>query len=117
MAKGKEQEEIKLKYGLAIKKLIEKNKKINISNKKKGIPNRKLDDSYSSIFTSTGLRIATLSAIVNGVAEIKGYTLHQILTSLEVSLTKFGKVFDSITDQEIADYKEEIKKNKKIKKG
>jgi hypothetical protein len=43
--------------------------------------------------------------------------LHQILTSLEVSLTKFGKVFDSITDQEIADYKEEIKKNKKIKKG
>lgn len=116
MAKGKEHEDIKLKYGLAIKKLIEKNKKINISNKKRGAPEKKLDDSYSSIFTSTGLRTATLSAIVNGGSEIKGYTLHQILTALEVSFAKFGKVFDSITEQEIAGYREEIKKSKKIKK-
>ena len=116
MAKGKEQEEIKLKYGLAIKKLIEKNKKINISNTNKGAA-EKIDDSYSSIYTSTGLRTATISAIVNGGSEIKGYTLYQILTSLQVSFAKFGKVFDAITEQEIAEYKEEIKKSKRIKKG
>lgn len=116
MAKGKEHEDIKLKYGLAIKKLIEKNKKINISNTKRRISEKKLDDSYSSIYTSTGLRTATLSAIVNGGSEIKGYTLHQILTALEVSFAKFGKVFDAITDQELADYKEEIKKFKIKKK-
>ncbi|MBS4063496.1 MAG: hypothetical protein KGZ74_03005 [Chitinophagaceae bacterium] len=116
MAKGKEQEDIKLRYGLAIKKLIEKNKKINISNTKKGVIEKKLDDSYSSIYTSTGLRTATISAIINGGSEIKGYTLYQILTSLQVSFAKFGKVFDTITDKEIADYKDEIMRAKKIKK-
>lgn len=116
MAKEKEHENVKLRYGLAIKKLIAKNKKANILNLKKGTSEKKLDDSYSSIFTSTGLRIATLSVIVNGGSEIKGYTLHQILTALEVSFAKFGKVYDSITEQEITEYKEEIKKNKENKK-
>lgn len=117
MAKGKEHEDIKLRYGLAIKKLIDKNKKANISNQKKGSPDKKLDDSYSSIFTSTGLRMATLSAIVNGGSEIKGYTLHQILSALEVTFAKFGKVYDSISEEEIAVYKEDIKKSKKNKKS
>lgn len=115
MAKGKEHEEIKLKYGLAIKKLIEKNKKINSSNTKKGRDEKKLDDSYSTIYTSTGLRMATLSAIVNGVSEVKGYTLYQILTALNISYVQFGKVFDAITEEELLAYKEEMKKSKKNK--
>ncbi len=104
MAKFDEQDITKGRYGLAIKKLIDKNKRLKLNNDKKGIETRGIDYSYGTIASSTGLRPATISNIINGVSDIKGNTLQLLLRSLGVSMSQFGKVFDCISDDEVITY-------------
>ena len=124
MAKNKEQEYLKYKYALALKILLENNKKQKDFNLKNSIENLNLDYSYSTISSTTGLRPATISNIISGISEMKIYTLDLILGSLGVSYTRFGRILDKLTRQEILNYKEakekeradRLKKNSKAKK-
>jgi len=112
MAKTEEQVYVKYKYALALKKLQEKNKIQKKKNDRKGIVDNSFDHSYGAISSSTGLRAATISNIITGSAEIKTFTLYLILSSLNVSYSQFGKVFDKLTETEVINYKNQITKER-----
>jgi transcriptional regulator with XRE-family HTH domain len=103
--KNKEQEFLKFKYALALKKILESNKKQKEFNLKNGIENLNLDYSYATISSTTGLRPATISNIISGISEMKIYTLDLILGSLGVYYTEFGKILDKLSEEEILKYK------------
>jgi transcriptional regulator with XRE-family HTH domain len=112
MVKNKEQEFLKFKYALALKNLLESNKKQKESNLKNGIENLNLDYSYARISSTTGLRPATISNIISGISEMKIYTLDLILGSLGVSYTEFGKILDELSSQEVLKYQETKEKER-----
>jgi hypothetical protein len=112
MAKNKEQEFLKFKYALALKNLLESNKKQKEFNLKNGIENLNLDYSYARISSTTGLRSATISNIISGISEMKIYTLGLILGSLGVSYTEFGKILDKLSQQEVLKYQETKEKER-----
>lgn len=124
MAKNKEQEFLKYKYALALKRLLENNKKQKEFNLKNGIENLNLDYSYGTISSSTGLRPATISNIISGISEMKIYTLDLILGSLGISYSEFGTILDNVTNEKVLDYKnvkekersERVKRHRKKKK-
>jgi len=106
MVKNEEQQFLKFRYALALKNLLENNKKQKEFNLKNGIENLNLDYSYGKISSTTGLRPATISNIISGISEMKIYTLDLILGSLGISYTEFGKMLDNVPQQEIFKYKE-----------
>jgi transcriptional regulator with XRE-family HTH domain len=112
MVKNKEQEFLKFKYALALKNLLESNKKQKESNLKNGIENLNLDYSYARISSTTGLRPATISNIISGISEMKIYTLDLILGSLGVSYTEFGKILDELSSEEVLKYQETKEKER-----
>lgn len=124
MTKNKEQEFLKYKYALALKRLLENNKKQKEFNLKNGIENLNLDYSYGTISSRTGLRPATISNIISGISEMKIYTLDLILGSLGISYSEFGTIIDNVTNEEVLGYKnvkekersERVKKHRKKKK-
>ncbi|MGN6268187.1 MAG: hypothetical protein ACTHM5_21095 [Ginsengibacter sp.] len=115
MVKNEEKKFLKFKYALALKSLLENNKKQKEFNLKNGIENLNLDYSYGKISSTTGLRPATISNIISGISEMKIYTLDLILGSLGVSYTEFGKILDKVSQQEILKYKE-IKEKERIER-
>ncbi len=112
MVKNEDQEFLKFKYALALKNLLENNKKQKEFNRKNGIENLNLDYSYATISSTTGLRPATISNIISGISEMKIYTLDLILGSLTISYTEFGKILDKLTTEEILKYKETREKER-----
>lgn len=119
MAANKEQENLKYKYALALRNLLENNKKQKEFNLKNNIENLNLDYSYATISSSTGLRPATISNIISGLSEMKIFSLDLILCSLGVPYTQFGKILDKLTKEEILKYKETKEKERadRIKKN
>ena len=103
---------IKARYGIALKILLEKNKKLKKSNDRKGIESKGFDYSYDGISSSTGLRKATISYIMNGKSDIKATTLSAILLALNFSFTQFARIIDKITDDDIVVYLEQSKYKK-----
>lgn len=112
MAKSNERQLINYRYALAFFKLISSNKKKAELNKRKNILDLGLDDSYGKLSSSTGLRSATISAIVGGQSDPKASTLHLLLNALGKSYTQFGRIMDSLTDEEVNEYKR-IKENQR----
>lgn len=102
MVKSEEQILNQYRYALALRMLLELNKKAV----KKGLRNEtNLDDSYNKISSSTNLRKATISEALSGLSEIKAFTIHQILTSLGKTYTQFGKIIDQLSDSDIMKFK------------
>ncbi|ANH80005.1 hypothetical protein A8C56_02550 [Niabella ginsenosidivorans] len=104
---------IKCRYALALKKLIFKNKDVNRAPDSPSFPG--IDDSYSKISSSTGIRKATISDIITAKSEMKTYTLYRILNTLGYSFKQFGETFDSITEQELNKYIKALAKTKDTK--
>lgn len=112
MTKNQEQQYLKYKYALALKSLLENNKKQKGFNLKNEIEDLNLDYSYSTISSTTGLRPATISNIISGISEMKIYTLDLILDSLGVTYTQFGRKLDKLTKEDILNYKETKEKER-----
>ena len=74
---------------------------MNIQNIKEGKNDKKIDNSYGKISSSTNLRKATISEVFSGISEMKAYTMFQILNSLGKTYTQFGRIMDKITDAEV----------------
>ncbi|WP_018629974.1 helix-turn-helix domain-containing protein [Niabella aurantiaca] len=100
---------IKCRYALALRKLISKNKAANRHLHPSSFPG--IDDSYDKLSSSTGLRKATISDIINAKSEMKTYTLYRVLHALGYNLTQFGKIFDAITEAELHEYMRSLKNN------
>lgn len=97
----------------ALNKLLAINKKQHERNKKNGIEDLTLNHSYDTISSDTGLRGATVSNIFNGKSDAKVSSIHLILKSLGVSHSKFGKMLDTLGDDEVEKFIEtKIKKSR-----
>ncbi len=100
---------IQFKIGLALRIIISANKELakneNMKPTKRPLP----DKSYGGISSTSGIRTATISDIVNGKSDPKGSTLIYILDSLGVTMTDFGKIFDSLNEKQVKEYMLEIK--------
>jgi hypothetical protein len=120
----KEKEYIKLRFALSFKKILDENKAKRVENKKKGIKDRNLIDSYTKWETASGVPKATLLAITQGRKNAAGTTLIVLLEALEISLSDFAGYFEGLTEKEVWAYKaflqrakDERTKPKRVKKN
>lgn len=115
MAKSEEQELINYRYALAFHKLITSNKKKAKANKKKGLNDFPLDDSYGKLSSSTGLRPATISNIISGLSDLKASTIYLLLSALNKTYKQFGTVMDTLSDEEVNQYKRVKEKERSLR--
>lgn len=95
-----EQNIYKIKVIISLKKLLERGK-----NLQKEVKDNKVVYSYHGVASSALLRKATINDTLNGITSPKATTLISIVEAMEFTMTDFGKVFDSISEEEILDYK------------
>jgi hypothetical protein len=101
----KEKENIKLRFGLAIKKLIDENKAINFENRKINIKDKNLINSFGRLESASGIPKATLIEIVQGRKNAASTTLIAIIEAFDMNLTSFGNYYDKITEEELSTHK------------
>jgi hypothetical protein len=111
---NKEKQNIKLKFGLALKKILDRNKELSVKIKEEGKANDKLITSFGKLESSSGIPKATLVRIVSGKKNAAATTIAAVLEALEIKLSEFGIIYDSLTEKEITEYKFSIE-NKKSK--
>lgn len=104
---------IPYRYALTFKRFLDKNKKKAERNKKKGIKDGNLIDSYGKLESSSGIPKASLIGIFRGDINPTGITVASILEAFGLSLTQFAKVYDKLTDDEVHDYRKETEESKK----
>lgn len=103
----KEKDTRKFKLGLALLKAMGKAIKDESypqtpsTDKKKSLSFRKLE-------TASGIRHASIVEIVNGKKNASWTTVDAILEGLEITLAQFAKIYDNLTEDEIAIYKKEV---------
>lgn len=117
MLDKKEIQAVQLRFGLSLKRILDKNKAKASENKLEGLDNPKLIDSYGKLESSSGLRKATLIDVTVGKRNATFTTIAAILDALGMTLTEFGSYYDSISEEEIWEYKKTIEKSKKERKG
>lgn len=113
MIDKKESEVAKLRLGLTLKTILDKNKAIAAENKKKGIKDTNLISSFGKLETNTGLRKATIVDIVTAKRKAEFASVAAILTAFEISFSEFGSLYDAITDNQLTSFKQELTKVKK----
>lgn len=108
---NKEREYRKLRFGLTLKKCMEKTQmKISIDKKQfKSLSFRKLE-------SASGIRHASIVEIVNGKKNPSWSTVDAILEGLEITLTDFALIYDYLEEKEILEYKRELDKKKQERK-
>jgi hypothetical protein len=109
---GKEKDDIKLRFGLSLKKIIDKNKAIGEKNKLSGIKDKNIINSFGRLESASGIPKATLIGIVQGKKNAASTTIAAILDAFSMTLTDFGIYYDSISDEEITSYEAELLKAK-----
>jgi transcriptional regulator with XRE-family HTH domain len=120
---NKEKEYRKLKFGLALKKVMDEvAKKQELSGEDKDKGKAKLL-SFRKLESTSGIRHATIVEIVNGKKNAAWSTVDALLEGLEIDLTQFALIYDSLSEQEVLQYKKELllkkqerEKRKKSKK-
>jgi transcriptional regulator with XRE-family HTH domain len=120
----KDKENRKLRFGIALKKFMEKAVSDNSdSNTIEQIDDQKRKSlSFRKLETNSGIRHASIVEIVNGKKNAAWSTVDALLEGLDITLSEFAIVYDKITEKEIVEYKREIEKkkqerNKKQKKN
>lgn len=116
---NKEKQNIKLKFGLAFKKILDRNKELLVKMKEDRRVNDKLIASFGKLESSSGVPKATLVRIVSGKKNAAATTIAAVLEALEIKLSEFGIIYDSITEKEITEYKfsiENKRSNSLVKK-
>lgn len=107
------EEELKLRYRIRIAIALHELKKMNTDhNKKYKLTEPDVDyknSSYEKIATEIDVRSATVSDLFNFKDDSKATTLLAIIYGMNRTLTEFGIVFDSITEQQVTDFLEKKK--------
>lgn len=109
---SREKENIKLRFGLAIKKLIDENKAIGIEKRKNNIKDKNLINSFGRLELASGIPKATLIEIVQGKKNAASTTLIAIIDAFGMNLTSFGNYYDNITEEELSTHKAALLKAK-----
>lgn len=107
LAKFSEKELIKLRFGLALRKLLQENEEI--AETKKG---RRAVVNLSQLSSETGLRTASLSSIFNGDSNLSAVSLCTIINALGKTFSDFAKRFEQLSEEDLLNYYEEVQKRK-----
>ncbi|TXI91091.1 MAG: hypothetical protein E6Q36_00100 [Chryseobacterium sp.] len=108
----KEKAVIKLRYALAFKKILDRNKEIAQKNKLEGKKDADLISTNYRLEKWSGIPKATLIGLLQGRINAASTTIAAILDAFGMSFSEFGLFYDSITEKEIALYKESLTKPK-----
>ena len=110
---SKEKQYILLKWGLALKQIVDRNKTLGLDKKALGIRDKNIVNSFGRLEAASGVPKATLVNIMHGQKNAATTTWMAILDALDMSLTDFGRIFDSIRDSEVIQYREDLEKARK----
>ena len=92
---------IKIKIAISLNTLLSRNKKLYNSNKN----NKDIIKSYNDIALAADLRKATVSDVFNAKVIPEIPTLFQIIKGMGYTLIDFSKIYSSIGDFDIANFK------------
>ena len=114
---SKDKELKKLKIGLAFKKIMDQGKGQDPENK-----GNEDASSFRKIERASGIRHASIVEIVNGKKNPAWTTIDAVLEGLDMTVSDFASIYDSIVEEEIIEYKTEIdrkktERNKKLEKN
>ncbi len=106
--------DIKLRWGLSLKKILDANKLINEATKKNtGKKDKTIIDSFGKLEKESEITKSTLVNIVQGNINAAITTWVAILEALDLSLSKFAVIHDGLTPEDINQHKSDIKLKKK----
>lgn len=108
----KDKEFRKLKFGLALKIVMSKTV-IRSTEFDKAADQIKLKSeslSYRNLETDSGIPHPSIVNIVNGKKNPSWSTIDALLEGLELSLSDFAAVYDSLTTEQVEKHKKEIQK-------
>ncbi|MEP7375279.1 MAG: hypothetical protein ABI675_17900 [Chitinophagaceae bacterium] len=106
--------DIKLRWGLSLKKILDTNKMLNEEKKKNtGKRDKSIIDSFGKLEKESEITKSTLVNIVQGKINAATTTWAAILEALGLSLSKFALIHDGLTPDEINQHKSAIKVKKK----
>jgi transcriptional regulator with XRE-family HTH domain len=103
---NKEKEYRKLRFGLALKLIMDRTFDKQKSKEQQTKNFKSL--SFRKLESSSGIRHATIVEIVNGKKNAAWSTVDALLEGLEIDLTQFAFVYDNLTEQEVIQYKKEL---------
>ena len=110
-----EKEELKLRFGIALLKVIHANKEKADKNKEKGIRDLQLIDSLRKLESASGIPYASIHRIAAGTKNAGFTTIAAIVEGLGISLTDFfSDYYYAVTDSDIELNKKERSKKKKV---
>lgn len=107
---SKEKQYILLKWGLALKLIMERNKTLVLNKKAQGVVDKNIISSFSRLEAASGIPKATLVNITLGRKNAASSTWTAILEALSMSMIDFGQVFDSVKEKDILLYKDKLEK-------
>ena len=105
---SKEKQYILLKWGLALKLIVEKNKTLVQDKKAQGIRDKNIINSFGRLEAASGIPKATLVNISLGRKNAASTTWTAILEALDMSMADFGQLFDSIKETDVLLYRNEL---------
>lgn len=107
---------IRVKFGLAIQKIISENKSIARENKNKGKKDHTLITSLRKLSASSGVEYAIIQRTVAGKKNTALTTIIAIAEGFGISEVELFKYYNQITDQEIKNFQTLSRKSKALKK-
>lgn len=93
------EENIKIRIAISLKALLEKCKLLTKGEKDL------VGDSYNTIALNAGIRKATVTDIFNAKSSPNSTTLILIIEAMGHTLSDFSKIYDSLKDSDIQDFK------------
>lgn len=103
---------IKIRLGLTLQKIIQKNKEISKQNKEIGKIDHKAITSLRKLAAAAAIEFSIIQRISSGKKNAEVTTLVGIVEGLRLTMTDFFAIFDSITEKEILTEIARHKKNK-----
>ena len=101
--------QVRLRLAASLRKIINRNKEIVNKNLEKGIKNVSIVDGVRQLEAASRLSYTIVQGVFSAKRDLHVSTLLSLIEEgLDMSLTEFAKVYDSITDEEIKVVKKEI---------
>jgi hypothetical protein len=113
----KEKEYRKLKFGLALKRIMDRalDKEATTESESANDQEKKKSLSFRELESASGIRHATIVEIVNGKKNAAWSTVDALLDGLGINLTQFATVYDNLNEQEVLQYKKELLLKKQVR--
>ncbi len=115
MESESKKEDIKFKLATCLRLILKRKKNISKENKSHSIEDIRLIDSMRQLEAESGLSYTIIQGASVGKRDVQFTSLITMIENLGLSFSEFAKLYDSITDKQVADERREITKGKKSK--